>query len=378
MAGKPFKRGGRWCAVVEREPDPATGKRRQRWVYGATKKEVELAVTRHLHARDTGADLDPTTMTTEAFLEHWLATAIRPHLREGTYDRYAQAVRSHIAPHVGGIPLRKLNALHLSGMYAALRDRGLSANTVALDHTVLHAALKQAVGWQMLSSNVADMVSRPRGAIKEFPLWDIETAARFEAALDGEEFGLLFVMKIRTGLRRGELLGLRWAHVHFEQGHLIVAESRVKVEGGVKVEFPKGDKSRRIDLSPEEIALLRVHRVRQDHARAQAAEAWIGTDHVFTMSDGRPVSPSTFGRRWHVLLKKVGVPAIRPHDLRHLHVSLLLEEGHNVKVVQERAGHHSAAFTLDRYGHAMEGGRRRAAGAVGDALARARVGKRDT
>jgi len=96
------------------------------------------------------------------------------------------------------------------------------------------------------------------------------------------------------------------------------------------------------------------------------------------MSDGRPVSPSTFGRRWHVLLGKVGVPAIRPHDLRHLHVSLLLEEGHNVKVVQQRAGHHSAAFTLDRYGHAMEGGRRRAAGAVGDALARARAGKRDS
>jgi len=89
------------------------------------------------------------------------------------------------------------------------------------------------------------------------------------------------------------------------------------------------------------------------------------------MTDGRPVSPSTFGWRWHALLVKAGVPAIRPHDLRHLNVSLLLDAGHNVKVVQERAGHHSAAFTLDRYGQAMKGGRRREAGAVGDALARA-------
>jgi len=90
------------------------------------------------------------------------------------------------------------------------------------------------------------------------------------------------------------------------------------------------------------------------------------------MADGRPVSPSTFGRRWHALLIKTGVPEIRPHDLQHLNVSLLLEGGHNVKVVQERAGHYSAAFTLDRYGHVMEQGRRRAAGAVGDALRHAR------
>ena len=372
MAGKPFKRGGRWCAVVEREPDPATGKRRQRWVYGATKKEVELAVTRHLHARDTGTDLDSTTMTTGAFLEHWLATAIRPHKRQGTYERYQQAIRSHIAPHIGAIQLRKLNALHLSAMYAALRDQGLSANTVALDHTVLHAALKQAVAWQLIPSNVADAVSRPRGQTKEFPLWDIETAARFEMAIRDEEFGILLVMKLRTGLRRGELLGLRWEHLHLDKGFLTVAESRVRVSGGVKVETPTGNRSRRIDLSDEEVGLLEAHAAQQARRREEAGAGWRDGDHVFTMADGRPITPSTFGRRWHALLAKTGVPAIRPHDLRHLNVSLLLDGGHNVKVVQDRAGHHSAAFTLDRYGHVMEGGRRRAAGAVGDALDRTR------
>jgi len=329
-------------------------------------------VTRQLHARDTGTDLDPTTMTTAAFLDHWLATAIRPHKRQGTYERYQQAARSHIAPHIGAIPLRKLNALHLSGMYAALREQGLSTNTVALDHTVLHAALKQAVAWQLVPSNAADAVSRPRGQTKEFPLWDIETASRFEAALREEEFGLIFVIKLRTGLRRGELLGLRWEHVHLDQDFLTVAESRVKVSGGTKVEAPKGGRSRRIDLSEEETGLLEAHAERQARQREEAGAGWRDGGHVFTMSDGRPITPSTFGRRWQALLMKTGVPAIRPHDLRHLNVSILLEGGHNVKVVQGRAGHHSAAFTLDRYGHVMEGGRRRAAGAVGDALKRAR------
>jgi len=92
---------------------------------------------------------------------------------------------------------------------------------------------------------------------------------------------------------------------------------------------------------------------------------------LLTKSDGRPITPSTFGRRWRALLAKTGVPAIRPHDLRHLNVSLLLDDGHNVKLVQQRAGHHSAAFTLDRYGHVMKGGQRQAAGAGGDALDRA-------
>ena len=272
-----------------------------------------------------------------------------------------------------GIPLRKLNALHLARAYADLRETGLSASAVALDHTVLHAALKQAVAWQLLAANCADGVQRPRGATKEFPLWDVETAARFEGAITEEEFGTLFIVAIRSGLRRGELLGLRWANIHLDRGYLTVAESRVKVVGGVKVEAPKGLRARQIELSAEEVALLRTHRERQERVHERAGEAWVGEDHVFTMPDGRPVTPSTYGRRWHAHLGNVGVPAIRPHDLRHLNISLLLEEGHNVKVVQGRAGHHSAAFTLDRYGHALEGGRRRAAGAVGGALARARA-----
>jgi len=181
---------------------------------------------------------------------------------------------------------------------------------------------------------------------------------------------------LRTGLRRGELLGLRWANIYPDRGYLSVAESRVRVAGGIKVEAPKGNRSRRIDLSAEEVTLLQAHREHQGRARQRAGETWVGEDHVFSMADGRPVTPSTYGRRWHALLAKVGVPTIRPHDLRHLNISLLLEEGHNVKVVQGRAGHYSAAFTLDRYGHVMEGGRRRAAGAVGGALARAR-GERD-
>jgi len=271
-----------------------------------------------------------------------------------------------------GIPLRKLNALHLARAYADLRETGLSASAVALDHTVLHAALKQAVAWQLLAANCADGVQRPRGETKEFLLWDVETAARFEGAITEEEFGTLFIVAIRSGLRRGELLGLRWANIHLDRGYLTVAESRVKVVGGVKVEAPKGNRARQIELSAEEVALLRTHRERQEWAHERAGEARVGEDHVFTLPDGRPVTPSTYGRRWHAHLVNVGVPAIRPHDLRHLNISLLLEEGRNVKVVQERASRHSAAFTLDRYGHAMGGGRRRAVGAVGGALARAR------
>ena len=183
---------------------------------------------------------------------------------------------------------------------------------------------------------------------------------------------MIFIIKLRTGLRRGELLGSRWEHVDLARGILTVVESRVRVSGGVKVERPKGQRSRRIDLSEEEVELLEVHAARQEQRRAAAGEAWVSGDHVFTRSDGRPITPSTFGRRWAVLLEKVGVPKIRPHDLRHLNLSLLIEAGTNVKVVQNRAGHYSAAFTLDRYGHVLDSGRKRAADAIGTALSQKR------
>lgn len=352
-----YKKGAVWYCVVERGRDPVTNKRKQQWVAGGpTKKGAQELLTRLNHERDTGTMLDANTMTTGAYLDHWLETVVKGKRRTTTYERYGVAVRKQLVPHIGKIALQKLTPLHLARMYGQLVASGLSASSIIMAHNVLHGALKQAVRWQMVARNVADAaspaVATPTGVVDIGALWTHEQTRHFLDVLRAERLRAFFVVEINTGMRRGEMIGLRWPAVDLARGEIDVREQRVKVKGGTQVQPPKTAKGRRsIVLSPDTAAILREYHAMQATEREQFGDRWACGDYVFTTARGNLLHPSTVDRLWRQLERKAGTPHMPFHHLRHLNATLLLDAGIHPKVVQERLGHSSITMTLDKYSH---------------------------
>lgn len=361
MAGSIKRRGSTWALVYDLAPYPLTNRRRQRRVGGfRTRREAEQELTKLLRERDTGSALDPTRLTVGEYLTHWLETDVRHRVRQSSYEKYRASIRLYLAPRVGAVLLPDLRPAHVSALQSALRDQGLSAATISGVRVVLHAALKQAVHWQLLHRNVCDAVPAPRVARPPRELWDEATVQRFRAALASEPDSALFTLAIVTGMRRGELLALRWSDVDLEGGWLTVRRSLVRVAGGMREEQTKTGRGRRLDLTAGQVAMLRTHRQAQLTARLAAGPAWQDQGFVFAqepsafptnLPGGRPYSASLVANRWRALLARHGLPYLRPHDLRHLNATLLLEAGVHPRVVQERLGHANVSVTLDVYSH---------------------------
>ena len=368
------KRGSCWAVVVERSPDPITGKRRQKWVSGfVTRKEAERTLTKLLRELDTGTDLDPTRLTTGEYLTYWLETVARRRVRPTTFERYERAARVHIAPHIGGVPLVKLSPPHLAGLYTTLSDIGLAANTLRNAHIVLHAALKSAVLWNILPRNVADVEKPPRGERPALTVWDAATTARFLESVKGRRLEAFYQLAIATGMRRGELLGLQWQDVDLVRGSLAVRRSLVKTkQGGVAFQAPKTAKGRRqIKLSAKIVGDLQAHRKRQLEERLQLGELWQDQDLVFPGPAGGPLAGETLQGDFNRVIAHADVPRIRLHDLRHTSATLMLRQGVHPKIVSERLGHATVSITLDIYSHVLPDMQAAAADAIDAALAAA-------
>ncbi len=313
-------------------------------------------LTRLQLERDTGSSLDPSRMTLAAFLAHWLESVIRVKRRQTTYERYEGIIRVQIVPHLGGVAIQKLTPLHLTRLYAALHRAGLSASTIGLAHTVLHSSLLQAYRWQMVARNVAESATPATEgivrAINPEALWSDDQTRHFLAILKDEPLRAFFVLEINTGLRRGEIIGLRWPAVDLARGEIHIREQRVKVRGGMLVGSPKTASGRRsLVLSPDTAAVLRRYQETQAGERETFGTAWAGADYVFTSPRGKLLYPSYVDKLWRRTEARAGIPHMKFHNLRHLNATLLLNAGIHPKVVQERLGHSSITITLDRYSH---------------------------
>jgi integrase len=358
MAGKPFRRKGskRWIVVVEM-PRNAAGERVQKFLYGATRREVQDKQTKLLRELATGTHFDPTDATVATYLDHWLA-ARRPHLALTTYQRYERAVRLSLKPTLGALALAKLTGGHVSawvGTYAA-DHKPESVRTVL---TVLKAALKQAVGWHLIQTNPAAGVQSPRDRRPPADLWDAPTAARVLAALPTDGYGILWHLLLMCGMRRGEALGLRWQDTDLDRGVIAIRRALVPDNSAIPLAVSEGKNptSRRaVALFPETVELLRAHRLAEQTTTAAAGVAWSESRVVCARdAKGTPLHLTTLWKKWRRFLRVLGLPPIRIYDLRHEHATLLLLRGVHPKVVQERLGHTSPAFTLERYSHVLEG-----------------------
>lgn len=295
--------------------------------------------------------------TMEQFLGFWLADVAARQLRPRTLERYEGIVRQYLVPQLGRIRLDRLSAQHIDRLHAACL-RTLSPASVGTVHACLRAALRYATARRILAANPADGVRPPRVARQAMVALSPAESRRFLDAVDGDPLEALYVLAIGTGMRLGELLGLRWSDVR-ELGrmsttaHLNVQVTLTRTGKAWHLAEPKTPNSRRtVRLGRRAVRALLAHRTAQKRMRVAAGAGWADQDLVFTDRFGEPlVSGHISGRYLKPILRRAGLPAIRFHDLRHTAATLLLGQGVNPKIVSEMLGHSSVTITLDRYSH---------------------------
>ena len=343
------KSDGRWAAALTLP----TGGRKQ--VYGKTRAEVVQKMTAASRTLAQGMPIAPERETVAQYLARWLRDVAAPGVRPTTLDGYERVIRLHIVPEIGRTRLAKLSPPDLSRLYQSLTAKGLSARYVQLAHAILHTSLKQAERWSLIPRNPADLVDAPRVVRSKVQPLDATQVAKLLESARGERFEALYVLAVTSGLRQGELLGLRWADVDFDGARLMVQQQVQRTRSGWVFSEPKTAAGRRNVVLPlMALEALRGHRTRQLAEQLKMGPAWQHSDLVFANQVGAPVEKQNLVRRsFKPLLEAAGLPSIRFHDLRHTAATLLLLQGVHPKVVQERLGHANIAITMDIYSHVL-------------------------
>jgi len=356
---------GSWELCINTGRDPATGKRHRHFenVRGR-KAEAQRRLRELLLSVEQGAYVKSDRITVAQFLEEWLQDYVATNTAPRTAERYQEIVRVHLIPALGSLPLLSLRPHHIQKYYAEAMESGrrdgkggLSALTVHHHHRVFYEALRYGVKHGILIRNVAEAVDAPHPEHKELGILSASDVQLILDACKETPYYVLFFTLAYTGLRRSELLGLRWEDVDLQKSTLSVVRSLHQLRGGKYIfSEPKTKRSRRqIALSPSLTIVLWEHRLKQEHARKLLGEPLESTDLVFSHPDGRPIRPDSVTRAFPEIAKSVGLRDVRLHDLRHAHATILLQQGVNPKIVQERLGHSSVSTTLDIYSHVLPG-----------------------
>lgn len=368
MRGHIAKKGKRYYAVVYEGIDPASGRERHRWhAAGATRRDAERLLAELVKRSHDGDYRAPERITLGTYLiERWLPTK-RSQLRPTTHDSYRRNIERHVLPALGARPLQRLAPEDLDGLYASLladgrrngAGGGLSAKTVRYIHGILRKALGDAQRKGTVARNVADQADPPKLSSKprrEMRVWSAPELRRFLEVVEDHRLFVAFLLAANTGMRRGEVLGLRWTDVGFDRSRLSVNQAVVSIAYEVKVTDVKTDTARRtIDLDGRTVAVLRGWRKEQLEERLAAGLPWDEASFVVARPDGSPIHPDYFSQCFDRAVASSGLRRIRLHDLRHTHASILLRAGQPVKVVSERLGHANPAFTMSVYQHVLPG-----------------------
>jgi len=348
------RRDGRWQADLTVGYDE-NGKQLRKSLYGRTQEEARTKLDAFKQQRGT-LRLDRETVS--GFLERWAAVKDR-HVKPTTMAQYRYCIDKHIVPRLGRVKLVELTPVQVHRFVGQVADEA-GASTANKCRIVLHNAYKQGMRWQVVSVNPAAVVDPLPQKKREMRLWEPDEAARFLDLTQGHRLYALFYLAMSTGLRRGELLGLRWQDIR--GATLSVVQTRVKVNGEMVVQSPKSVKgTRRIGLSTDLLTVLERHRRGQDIERASCGPSWHHSDLVFTSEIGTPVDPDNLKRTTYRLMDRAGVPRVRLHDLRHFHSSICIRHGMDPRMLADRLGHSRASFTLDRYTHLFEEQRQQSA-----------------
>ncbi len=341
------RKDGRWQAQI------SLGDGKRKTFYGKTQKEVREKLRVAINEQKQGVLPIGPDQTLGSYLSTWLELVHKPVVEPRTYEQYLSVINAHLVPSLGKIKLQKLTMQQLRAFYAEKIKEGKAPRTVSQYHSVIRKALDDAVNDGLVSRNVASLVRPPTARRYEPQVLTIEQAKKLLESARGHRLEALIIVAVTTGAREGELLGLHWSDVDFEQKVMYVRRSIGRVKGrGLVENEPKTKTSRRkVMLSDVAITALKEHKVLQDSRRVEVGEKWIDKGVVFPGYVGGYLLHQTMMPLFRRLLADARLPIMRFHDLRHSAATILLSKGVHPKIVQEMLGHSSITMTMDTYSH---------------------------
>ena len=362
---------GRWEGRYTAGRNPETGKVIYKNVLGKTQAEVKAKLKAAIEESANLDMLKAEQYTTGQWMDVWIENCAKIKVRPSSHQTYRGYIDNHIKPNIGDVPLNKLSSLHLQKLYKKLlaggrvdrieaRDqpKGLSAKTVRNINQVISSAMDFAKDQKLISSNPTDGCALPKLEHKEMKTLPVEQLTSF--LREAKESGVfeLYYIELATGLRRGELLGLKWEDIDLSQGNLRVQRQIARINGEI-IEAPLKTKNayRTLPLSTDAVDVLREQRKKSGNS-----------PYVFPSPTGGPISPDSILHMLHRVLKRAGLAQVRFHDLRHTFATLALQNGVDIKTVSGMLGHYSAGFTLDTYTHVTTSAKKEAANTMGSIL----------
>jgi integrase len=345
---------GRWSAVAN--IGWVGGKRKRKYLYGQTRKQVADAL-KELHANQTlGMNIAPARQTVSAFIKNWLEQTVKRNNRPRTYVKYESDFRHHIEPTIGKYQLAKLTPDHIQDLLNDLDDAGLSYRTIRNVRAVIRAALNKAMKRRHIMINVATLVDVPGEIVFKATYLNEEQAVQLLKAVKGHRFEVLYRIALELGLRKGEILGLRWEDVDFDNAVIQITGTLQRQNGRLERSPTKTEASvRTIALAENLLKALKRHKERQDEMRAACGERWVDTGLVFTTGIGTGIETTTLSLHFKSLLAEAKLPtSTRFHDLRHSCATLMVKRNVHPRVIMAILGHTQISTTMNTYAHVLK------------------------
>ncbi|GGU86616.1 site-specific integrase [Streptomyces albospinus] len=365
------RKDGRYqAAVYVLQPD---GTRARKYAYGKTWTECDAKRRELLDKVDQGVPVPTRSAKLAEWLPYWLDNVIKPRRKLSTYDKYESHARLYLVPMLGAKRLESLGVADVRRFLVRL-EKQTTAATAKESHRVLRSALSSACREELITRNVAKLVEPPRTDSREVKPWTLNETLDFLAAARTDPLYAAFVLAIAMGLRRGEIVGLRWTDIDLDSRVLYVRQQTQRRRGVLYDDDPKSRRRRAVPLPALCIAPLRWHRMRQADVRAKAGERWREAGYVFTTRTGRPVEPRNVYRSFTRVAASAGLRVVRLHDARHGTATLLTAAGVAPRVVMEILGHSQISITMDVYTHVVQDTQREAMSHM-DRLLRRRPGR---
>jgi len=364
--------GKTWQITIELPKDPITGKRIRKYkTVEGTKKEAERAMHEYIRELEKGYYVTDSKITINEWIDTWLDVYITPNVSPTTLSRYQGMIKRYIKPIIGSMQVQNLNTLAVQAWVNGLKTspssgKPMAAATIKHAYHVLKGSMDKAVLAGIISRTPCAGIMLPKGQKKAAVIYNEAQIHQLIGAAKGTEMELVIDMELCLGLRRGELLGLWWQDIDWDKKQVHIVRNRVVVNGKSVVKEPKTANSVRIiDMPDQLVQKLRKHKLTCTGNRMRLGSAYTDSDYIIVHPDGRPIYPEYLSQMLTKLQKKANLPQCRFHDLRHLCATIMLLQGVNVKVAQERLGHKDISTTMNIYSHVLPSSARDAAEKIG-------------
>ncbi|MBK8903068.1 MAG: site-specific integrase [Anaerolineaceae bacterium] len=336
----------RWCAEITLPDGKRKRKRHQ------SRKVVQEWLLEQRSQIKKGIVVKDTNEAVRDYMARFLEEVVAHTVKPATYTSYSFWIKTHIVPSIGHLKLKNLQPHHLQHLYSQKLDEGLSKRSVQYMHAIIRRALNQAVKQGILIRNPTNAVTAPKPQKKTFATLTVDQVRQFLKEVEGHRWYPIYVIAVMMGLRKGEILGLRWQDINFDNNTISVENVVLEINGKIHLGSPKTKKSKRTVAMPEYVANV-LKKYRKDVGAINGL--------IFQTSSGKPVSPRNLSRHYYQARESANIPKVRFHDLRHTAATLLLKENVHPKIVQEMLGHSSITLTLDTYSHVIPGIQKKAA-----------------